>query len=143
MKAGENEGSEEDRRNARLPGAQAEFNAFYDSINPLINETQSPDESGETVRITLDVPREWIAFAAWLELKTRMRMKGNLGKAPPVSTAGHATEKRLARAYIARELNNQFHMELHDLATGGHPYLYPPKPAPAGPAWSIDDEIPF
>jgi hypothetical protein len=60
-----------------LPGAKEERSALLKNPDPLVSRTQ--DGKGETVRVVLDVPREWLVLAAWLEIEGDMHDRVNSG----------------------------------------------------------------
>jgi hypothetical protein len=109
------------------------------------------------VRVVLDVPKEWIVLAAWLEAKGRMRTRGNFGSAGNIwwEMEVGRLQKYHAKNYLHRLINNDMHDNLHWLSVGAHWTSYPPKKGepPAKRAASrtlpkfepseIDDDIPF
>lgn len=128
---------------SRLPGAQDEFEALHEKIWPLIERRQDLDGKGEgdTVRISIDLPVEWMWLAAWLTIKDRMRRHGELGPVTGDITHHERLVRHHAKTYIARLIDYDMHMQLTELANGAHPVLYPPPQKPA--AAEMDDEIPF
>jgi hypothetical protein len=136
--------SEKKTRRNPLPGADEERLALMKKLNPLTGLTQ--DDKGETVRLVLDMPKEWIMLAAWLEIKDRMRANGNLGSAENIWLEGDAgrMQKYHAKNHLWRMINDDMHANLHLLAAGSHWILYPPekKEKPEKPL-DIDDGIPF
>jgi hypothetical protein len=131
-------------RRKPLPGAKEERSALLEKLNPWIRQTQ--DDKGETVRVVLDVPKEWIVLAAWLEVKDRMRSKGNFGSAGSIwweMDVGRL-QKYHAKNYIWRMINNDMHANLHWLSVGAHWTSYPPEEKEKQPERPpIDDDIPF
>jgi hypothetical protein len=140
-----------------LPGAKEERSALLEKLNPLVRLTQ--DGKGETVRVVLDVPKEWIVLAAWLEAKGRMRDAGNFGSAGNLwweMDVGRL-QKYHAKNYIWRMIKNDMHANLHWLSVGAHWTSYPPEkkeppakraatrtlPLPKFEPSEIDDDIPF
>lgn len=138
-----------------LPGAKEERSALIEKLNPLVKLTQQG--KGETVRVVLDLPKEWIVLAAWLEVKGQLRDEGNFGDAGEFwrDTKLEPVQKRYAKTYLRRMTNNAMHANLHHLSVGGHWTSYPPekRKPPAKRAASgtlpkfepseIDDDIPF
>jgi hypothetical protein len=126
-----------------LPGAKEERSALLEKLNPWISQTQ--DGKGETVRVVLDVPKEWIVLAAWLEAKDRMRSKGNFGSAGSIWWEMDVArlQKHHAKNYIWRMINNDMHDNLHWLSVGVHWTSYPPEKKEPENRPDNDDDIPF
>ncbi len=81
---------------------------------------------GNTMRLVLDIPVEFGALAAWLDLRGQHYHDDNWTTPfdphvdiPPV----HAHRQR-ARRHLHEVLNEWFHEELHQLSTENHPWLY-------------------
>lgn len=140
--------SEESATDIPCAGAQApvpelvnEFGNLYDQLDPLIQATQ--DGQGQTVRMMIAVPEEWAVLAAWLALRERKRWANDLSPLPD----GIMLDERFTRGkhisrYMRQVLNDHFHHQLHLLAIGAHPYLYPSK-AKQKSDDAYDDGIPF
>jgi hypothetical protein len=120
-----------------------EVDALTDRIHELLAQRRD-EESGGTSRIVLNVPDEWMLLAAWLEMRRRMRLAGRHGPSPlPAQELGVRTIRSLARHSIIAMLDSEFHLELHDLSMGGHPFLTPPTELPRKIVNNPDDELPF
>ena len=89
------------------------------------------------MRVVLDVPKEWIVLAAWLEVKGRMRTRGNFGSAGNIWWEMQVArlQKWHAKDYIWRLINN----DMHEICTGcrwGHTGL-PTRQRKASPRPSV------
>jgi len=125
-----------------LPGAEEERSALIEKLNPLVRRTR--DGKGETVRVVLDVPKEWIVLAAWLEAKGLMRDAGNFGSAGNIwwEMEVGRLQKWHAKNCLRRLINNDMHDNLHSLTVGAHWTSYPPKEKPDKRP-DVDDDLPF
>jgi hypothetical protein len=125
----------------QLPGAQAEFDELAKQINALLDRTQ--DGKGETMRIVIDLPREWALLATWLTLKWRRRHREDFEPLPHFDLLTDRMIRHWTRTYVRLELNNHFHNELHTLSAGVNSLLYPPEKEEKSPIPDMDDGIPF
>lgn len=125
----------------------AEVRKLLDQVHALQRETIQNVEhgQGDTVRICLDVPRAWLLLAWWLERTEQLRRDGRFTvmQAGIDPTEYERAMRDPARRFLGRMLDSDMHLELHDLATGGHRYLSPPAPAVSAVFKDDDDGIPF
>lgn len=116
-----------------------DFEAFKERIHTALNKTQGG--TGDTVRICLDIPVEFLSLATWLELHEKRRGLIINGKSEQVEKASKKlselinmppihTHKIHAKNYIYHELWNHFQMEFHELCTNIHPFFYEVEPLP-------------
>jgi hypothetical protein len=121
-----------------------EVRGLTDRIHDLLAAT-TKGKDRSTRRIVQYVPDEWMLLAAWLEVRRRMRMDGGHGPSPlKIDDPNDRLIRGLARRYISFVLNDHFHLELHHLATGDHPFLIAP-PEYSRPVVDdrLDDDLPF
>lgn len=139
------------RRDGRVPELVAEWDALSDRLHAMLRQTDSMQcggeavPGGETMRLVLDLPKEWAILAAWLELQGLFPSRGEarpLGR--DIDPDPRLADWQRAKTYIGRALHNHFHDELHCLCVGAHPYLYPVPPREQrSTLLDLDDDILF
>lgn len=131
--------------------AVRDAHALTDRLHAMIwDEEARPcvgNHSPHFARLSIDVPREWLIMAAWLDLRGDLR-KRKLQVAFQDTIGEELSEHHLKRAadFLWWQMNNCFHEDLHWLATGAHPILEKPRPKPDDTAKvnnDLDDDIPF
>lgn len=122
-------------------GLRQEVEALADRIHAML--AASENEAGSS-RIVLDIPNEWLSFAAWLEMRRRMRSAGRHGPSRfSIDELSAGTIRSLARHYISSMVVSDFHLELHDLSAGSHPFLTSPSDQPRRVSADLDDGLLF
>jgi hypothetical protein len=116
---------------------------FLNMIGDQFSETNCGN--GKTVRISLDVPVEWMTMFAWIEYRKALYIDDQWGPHDlsslfPLSE----NQKRSAKFYIRHFLSHEFESEYRSLLTGDNPLLRSYK-ANKEPSNNLDlpDEIPF
>lgn len=106
---------------------KAEVSALVDRVLDLVMKRQEGD-AGPSQRFVIEVPDAWILMAAWLGMRRRMSLTGRHGPSPiEITETSSRIARGLAKRYIRFLIHEHMHVELHDLATGGHPFLRPPE----------------
>lgn len=110
-----------------IPEVVEEWKKLEKEILKLIKKKQGGN--GETVRMMVEIPKEWAMLTAWLELVYQLRSRGTVGGPcgrPIVEVAQQ--NKQWAKNHLWQVFNDHCHREFHWLSNGGHPYLFEPKP---------------
>jgi hypothetical protein len=133
------------------PALWAEFQRLSDTVHELHRqrELEEVTPAPATRRMVLDVSEEWFLLFAWIDGRERRRRQGKDGEtgltAERITDNEHVMRKAVT-VYMQTVLNDHFHAELHDLATGASPILRPLPPKaeqPAATSGDLDDDIPF
>jgi hypothetical protein len=114
------------------PALWADFKQLSDRIHELHRQRELEEVEvtprPPTFRMMLDVPEEWFLLFAWIDGRERHRRHGKDGETG-LSAEGivefGAHMRRLVSRYMWRTLNDHFHAELHELATGQSHLLRP------------------
>ena len=133
------------------PALWAEFQRLSDQVHELHRqrELEEVTPAPATRRMVLNVPEEWFLLFAWIDNRERQRRRGQDGETGLTAERiglNEAALRKAVTAYMQTVLNDHFHAELQDLATGGS-VLLRPKPAKLAQAspvpGDLDDGIPF
>ncbi len=112
---------------------EAEVSALVDRVLDLVMIHQDDKAGGPSQRFVMDVPDAWVTLAAWLEMRRRMRLKDRHGPSPLwIDEPSDRIVRGLAKRHIGLLIHETMHLELHRLATGGHPFLQSPLPTVDG-----------
>lgn len=114
-----------------------DFEVFKERIHTALNKTQGG--TGDTVRVCLDIPVEFLSLATWLELHAKRRGLIINGKNEQVDKAYTKlselidmppinAHKIYAKNHISLLLWNHFQMEFHELCMNTHPFFYEVEP---------------
>ena len=126
------------------PALWAEFQQLSGHVHELLSQRQDAEDGGAPAppmhRLIVNLTEEQLLFFAWLagrKHRQRHGKDGPTGLAPDTIQA-HATAMREAvRAYLEWLINEDFHGELHQLATGVSPWLRPADQSPSPRARAI------
>jgi hypothetical protein len=130
------------------PALWAEFRELSAKVHELhrLREIDEVAPPPPTRRMVLDVPEEWFLLFAWHENRLRLRRQGQngaTGLTPERIALSERFTRKIVSRYMWRALNNDFHAELHLLATGASDLLRPEPPRPARPTHNdSNDRIP-
>lgn len=129
--------------------SEEEVRRLVETVHALLRSPAEGNEDGaaiETERIALDIPKAWVVLAAWLAMRERLRRAGDHATSAFMrpDSPDHVDKhiRTWARRLLWKVIDHQMHLDLHELAVGSHPYLFPEEQAePTSP--EPDDGIPF
>lgn len=126
------------------PKAINDFEKLNVRIQSLISATQKG--KGETIRLTFEVPVEYVTLAAWLGLRQNAYQKNQslpIDLSDMVETPPNDHDIKSAGGYMSNALDEFFMKEYHDLCTHYHMYLFERPTATKVQSTFEEEDLPF